>query len=76
VPSCPNSPPASRECWSPVGLDWDSSSYDRRLQLELRAMGSGFDLFCRADLDEDGVLAVFRTTSEVTPMKLSDASVR
>jgi hypothetical protein len=39
-------------------------------------MGDGFDLTCRADLDQDGTSAVFKTTSEVAPLSVSEAGVR
>ncbi|GEM_PF-2612159 len=76
VPSCPDTPPGSVSCWAPLGLTLSKMPTAPGERYRLSATASGFDIECRVDADKDGTDALYRTTHDVGPVRITDATVR
>jgi hypothetical protein len=76
VPACRTGRTEPPECWGPLAGSWIDDLQSLGLHIDLSPTDEGFDLNCRADLDADGEMAMFRTTEEVLPLALSGESVR
>jgi hypothetical protein len=76
VPDCRTGEPSPADCWGPLAGPWTDDLQSLGLHIALSPTDEGFDLNCRADLDDDGEAAMFRTTVEVPPLALSGEGVR
>jgi hypothetical protein len=76
VPDCSTGSPEVPDCWGPLAGPWTEGLQGLGLHISLSPTDAGFDLNCRADLDEDGEAAMFRTTADVPPLALSGEGVR
>ncbi len=76
IPSCPDTPPGSVSCWAPMGLTLSKMPSAPGERYRLTPTAGGFDIECRVDADKDGKEALYRTTQDVGPVRITGVEIR